>query len=224
MLSTAAHERHNPDLLRLMPTTCGHVVEVGASSGALAREYKKVNAKCHYVGVEVDPAFTELAARYCDEAITLDIERADEGFWRHQVDCDCWVFGDTLEHLRDPWHVLRQIRSRMSAHCVLVACIPNAQHWSLQVRLSVGDFFYQDQGLLDRTHLRWFTRKSLQSTLSHCGFALQAWQPRIFNAQAGKPYHQTIAKMAQLAGRDPQEAVEDCMPLQYVFRAGPGPV
>ena len=220
MLSTAAHERHNPDLLRLMPALARKVVEVGASSGALAREYKRVNPHCRYVGVEVDPALTLLAARHCDEAVTLDIETAGDTFWRQHLDCDCWVFGDTLEHLRDPWKILRQVRACMPPQAVLVACIPNAQHWSLQVSLSVGDFFYQDQGLLDRTHLRWFTRKTIHSSLSDCGFAIQAWHPRIFKPQAGQPYHQTIAQMARLAGRDPDKAIEDCLPLQCVFRAG----
>ena len=64
---------------------------------------------------------------------------------------DCWVFGDSLEHLRDPWALLGRIRSHLPIEAHIVACIPNAQHWSVQARLNCGIFRYEDQGLLEPT-------------------------------------------------------------------------
>ena len=78
MDQTPAHEHHNPDLLALLPGDVSRLVEVGCSSGALAREYKKINRSCYYVGVEAVPAYVRLAERYCDKVLELDIESVDE--------------------------------------------------------------------------------------------------------------------------------------------------
>jgi 2-polyprenyl-3-methyl-5-hydroxy-6-metoxy-1,4-benzoquinol methylase len=127
MEQTPAHDLHNPELLQLMPATARTVVEIGCSSGALAREYKKINGRCHYIGIDIMSQYIPLAKRYCDTVLQLDIEHADEAFLRTTLPGDCWVFGDTLEHLSDPWAVLSRIRSVISADGCVVACIPNAQ-------------------------------------------------------------------------------------------------
>ena len=111
MSQTPVHEFHNPELLDIIPWGASKLIEVGCSSGAMAREFKKISPTCHYLGIEIDPAYAKLAQRYCDQSLVLDIETADDTFWSTNADRDCWIFGDTLEHLRDPWKVLRQVRS-----------------------------------------------------------------------------------------------------------------
>lgn len=113
-----------------------------------------------------------MAQRYCDETLVLNIEQADDTFWGSQGDKDCWIFGDTLEHLVNPWRVLQNIYECLPIDGVVVACIPNAQHWSIQARLSIGDFRYEDEGLLDRTHLRWFTRQTIIEIFQGAGFEI----------------------------------------------------
>ena len=221
MDQTPVHEQHNPDLLSLIPKDAGTLVEVGCSSGALAREYKRLNSGCRYIGIDVDPSYVQLARRYCDEAIELDIENADERYLRERLVCDCWIFGDTLEHLRDPWSLLSKIRSFISESGSVVACIPNAQHWSIQARLSCGDFRYENSGLLDRTHLRWFTRMTIIEMFAEAGFEIVDGLPRIFNEPDRDRFLPAIRMMAQNMGADPELAVSDAMPLQYVVRAVP---
>lgn len=221
MNQTPVHDRHNPDLLRLIPLDAHKVVEVGCSSGALAREYKKLNSICRYVGLEIDPTYVALAKLHCDEADVVDIEAVDQLFWERHADADCWVFGDTLEHLRDPWQVLRHIRSILPEHGVVVACIPNAQHWSLQVKLSIGDFRYETSGLLDRTHLRWFTRQTIVELFEGAGFAIDEGIPRVFDEPERERFLPFIRGMAQATGSNPDVAVSDALPLQHVIRAIP---
>ena len=67
MNQTPAHDHHNPDLLRLMPSDASFVIEVGCSSGALAKVYRKLNRGVRYVGIEIDSEYVKLAKRYCDE-------------------------------------------------------------------------------------------------------------------------------------------------------------
>ena len=197
------------------------LVEVGCSSGALAREFKKISPDCNYFGIEIDPSYAQLAKRYCDESLSLNIEDADDEFWRKNASRDCWIFGDTLEHLKDPWEILRKIRQRIPEHGTVVACVPNAQHWSLQVKLSVGDFRYEESGLLDKTHLRWFTRQTLLEMFDQTGFEIIEGYPRVFDEPQRDRFLPAIEHMARLAGVDPAQAVSDCLPLQYVVKAIP---
>lgn len=219
MKQTPAHDFHNPDLLSLIPETSAKIIEVGCSSGALAKAFKQKNSNCKYIGIEIDSDYIELAKRYCDECLNIDIENVDDNFYLNNSDCDCWVFGDTLEHLRDPWLVLKKIRENIQFNGKVVACIPNAQHWSLQVKLSIGDFRYEDQGLLDKTHLRWFTRQTIIEMFEQAGFKIEAGQPRIFNEPNKDLFLPLIEKLAVRAGVDSKVAIQDALPLQYVIRA-----
>lgn len=221
MNQTPAHDRHNPDLLGLIPSTCRKLVEVGCSSGALAREYKKINPECRYLGVEIDPGYAKLARRYCDEVFLVNIEDAPEEFSFSSKDADCWIFGDSLEHLVDPWRVLAKVKQGLTAAGCVVACIPNAQHWSVQARLCCGEFRYEDAGLLDRTHLRWFTRLTIIEMFQSAGFRIAEGHPRIFEESNRGPFLEAIRRMAEISGADPDLAVSDAVPIQYVIKAVP---
>jgi SAM-dependent methyltransferase len=221
MEQTPAHEQHNPDLLRLIPPNARTIIEIGCSSGALAREYKKTNSQCRYVGIEVMPQYAQLAQRHCDAVYQSDIEGVDEESIRASLPGDCWIFGDSLEHLRDPWALLTKIRHTIVADGCVVACIPNAQHWSVQARLNCGGFRYEQSGLLDKTHLRWFTRITIIEMFLGAGFRIEAMFPRIFNHPGMEKILPSIKQMARDAGIDPEMAATDALPLQYVLRALP---
>lgn len=219
MDQTPAHELHNPDLLACLPMTAARVVEVGCSSGSLAREFKKQGGTGHYTGVELVPEYAELARRHCDRVLTLDIETVDENYLRSELSADCWIFGDTLEHLRDPWALLGRIRRVIPETGSIIACIPNAQHWSFQALLSVGALRYQASGLLDRTHLRWFTRITIAEMFEQAGFRIVESRSRIFDEPARDRILPKVRELALAVGADADQAVKDAIPLQYVIRA-----
>ena len=221
MQQTPVHEQHNPELLTLIPINSKNLIEIGCSSGALAREFKKISNDCHWLGIEIDPSYANMANRYCDKTIVLNIENANDDFWEETKNADCWIFGDVLEHLKDPWEILKSIRSNISNTGSVVACIPNAQHWTLQAKLSIGDFRYEASGLLDKTHIRWFTRQTIIEMFDQAGFQIEAGMPRIFNQPDQDLFLPIIAEMAKAAGADPQMAVNDALPFQYVIRAVP---
>ncbi|MGF6243441.1 MULTISPECIES: class I SAM-dependent methyltransferase [Paraburkholderia] len=221
MEQTPIHQAHNPDLLKLMPTNARRVVEVGCSSGALAREYKRLNPNVHYIGIELVPAYAEAARAHCDEVMAFDIEAVDEYVLRSELAADCWVFGDVLEHLKDPWLLLRKIRAAMGDTGHIVTCIPNMQHWSVQARLSCGDVRYEDSGLFDRTHLRWFSRVTMLEMFTQSGFRVEDGMARIFDEPQRETFLPIIKAMATAAQADVNAAVQDALPLQYVLRAVP---
>ena len=240
MGQTPVHDNHNPDLLRLIPQGAASLIEVGCSSGALAREFKKINPACNYLGIDIDESYVKLAARYCDDTahlaagchirrgyvklaarycddtLAMDIEHADEWFFESNGMRDCWIFGDALEHLQNPWGILEKIRKVIPKHGSIVACIPNAQHWSLIAKLSIGDFRYEDNGLLDRTHLRWFTRQTIIELFNDAGFNIVEGVARVFDEPAKDRFLPFIAELAKASGMDPGLAIADAIPLQHV--------
>jgi len=219
MQQTPVHDRHNPDLLRLIPATARRLVEVGCSSGALAREYQTINATCHYLGIEIDSAYAKLAERYCNEVLVLDIEEATDADFSGRLAADCWSFGGTLEHLVEPWKLLRMICLHLPGDGCVLACIPNTQHWSVQARLNCGSSRYEDAGLLDRTHLRWFTRITMLEMFHNAGFKITEGFPRIFDEPGREKVLGAIRLMATSIGADPELAAKDALPIQYVVKA-----
>lgn len=221
MDQTPAHDGHNPELLAILALRAQRIVEVGCSTGALAREFRRRGGTAHYTGIELDAHYAELARRHCDAVLAVDIETMNREFLRDSLPADCWVFGDTLEHLRDPWSLLARIRAVIPSSGCIAACIPNAQHWTVQALLNAGVFRYQASGLLDRTHLRWFTRTTIGELFEGAGFRVVEWVPRIFREPGRDRVLPGIRALAAATGADPDQAVNDAIPLQYVVRAVP---
>ncbi len=213
---------YNFDLLNFIPKNSQQLVEVGCNSGALAAAYKKLNPDCFYSGIEIDATSAQSARHYCDSVLELDIESVGIEFFNKFSQVDCWIFGDVLEHLKNPWLVLSHIRNIIPPNGSVVACIPNAQHWSIQAKLALGDFRYQEEGgLLDKTHLRWFTRQTIFELFASAGFQVTEGYPRILDEPMREKVIPVIQKMAEVLGVDPEIAVNDSLPLQYVIRAIP---
>jgi SAM-dependent methyltransferase len=221
MRQTPLHENANAELLALIPRDASRVIEVGCSSGALAREYRKVNAACDYVGIEIDPQYAAVARAHCSRVLVADIEDMSDANFDALFPAACWVFGDVLEHLYDPWSVLRRIRSRLAGDASVVACIPNAQHWSVQLRLNTGEFYYEDAGLLDRTHIRWFTKATVAHLFRSTGFEIVEGGGRVVDDPEQATVLRAVRAFAESIRSDVEAAVDNASPFQWVVRAMP---
>jgi SAM-dependent methyltransferase len=221
MKQTPIHNNYNHDILKIMPDDLQNIVEVGCSSGALAAAYRLTNKKCRYTGIEIDPDYADSAKASCHEVICGNIEQFDDNDFLRLFPSDCWIFGDTLEHLYDPWALLQRIRPHLAPNAQIIACIPNAQHWSIQARLNSGQFRYEDQGLMDRTHIRWFTRTTIMEMVESSGFKIIEGFPRILDEPARENILPAIRTMALALGIDPQQAVDDAIPFQWVIKLKP---
>lgn len=91
---------------------------------------------------------------------------------------DCIVLADSLEHMEDPWRALLTARQLLAANGSVILSVPNVSHLSVILRLIRGRWTYRDAGLLDRTHLRFFTPLSLRSALADAGLIVGAMQYR----------------------------------------------
>jgi hypothetical protein len=215
---TPINEVHNVDVFNFMRPGYHKVVEVGSSSGALARVYREGNPQTKYVGIEIDASYADASKRYCNEVILGNVEKLPQETFDALADGDCWIFADALEHLYDPWQMVRKIRANARNGVEIIACIPNAQNWGLQSCLNTGQFVYQDSGLLDRTHIRWLTRLTMIDLFQANGFRVEQMIARILNPP-GPEMQAAIRAMAAAAGADPEQALQDAIPFQYVLRA-----
>ena len=147
------------------------VVEFGCASGYMSRWL--VAAGCRVTGVEVDAAMASEARGVCDEVVVADLDT------RRLVDLlpgsafDVAVFGDVLEHLRDPWRVLDETRSLLAEGGSVVISIPNVAHGNVRLALLRGAFDYQELGLMDNTHLRFFTLKTVRELCMRAGYRIE---------------------------------------------------
>lgn len=215
---TPINSTHNVDVLNFMRGDFSKVVEVGSSSGALALAYRKINPTCSYIGIEIDASYAEASKQHCTEVIHGNVEKLSDDAFGKIADAQCWIFADALEHLYDPWQLLRRIKSDACADVEVVACIPNAQNWGIQSCLNSGRFIYQDSGLLDRTHIRWFTRLTIFDLFHANGFRVVEMISRILQ-QPNDEMKAGIRQIARASGADPEVAVQDAIPFQYVVRA-----
>jgi len=87
---------------------------------------------------------------------------------------DCAIFCDIIEHLVDPYSLLLAVKAKLAGNGVVVASIPNVRYYRAFVKFAIhGDWQYEDQGILDKTHVRFFTRKSIIDTFEQLGYTIQ---------------------------------------------------
>ena len=211
----------NHDLLNSIPLSASRVLEIGCGSGALGAAYKLLNPRSTYVGVEIVADVARSARERLDQVVCGDVE--DPQLDMPLVDgekYDCLVYGDVLEHLRDPWTVLQRHLGLLSESGVVLACIPNVQHWSVIANLLAGDWPLADQGLFDRTHLRWFTRTSILEWFSALGLSIHQFQSRIFGLEQSREFLEKLRPALSNLQLEPQKVLEGMAPLQYVIVAG----
>ena len=218
MQQTPINDIHNLDVLAFMGKNYASVVEVGSSSGALAKAYHGINPSCCYTGIEIDKAYAQASKKHCDRVIFGNVETLSDAVFAKLDGAQCWVFADALEHLYDPWKLLARIKASAAPGVEIVACIPNAQHWGIQSCLNSGQFVYQNSGLLDRTHIRWFTRLTILELFRSTGFRVEQMISRVMN-KPGPEIAQAIGNLARASSSDSEQALQDCIAFQYVVRA-----
>lgn len=150
------------------------VLEVGCASGVQTR-YLKEHLNCRVTGIELDPHAAEDARPYCENLIIGSIEELDLSTALGKQHYDAITFADVLEHLHDPADTLRKIRPFLKENGYLIASIPNIAHAAICWELAHGRFDYQKFGLLDNTHIRFFTKKNVARLFEETGYQIVSW-------------------------------------------------
>jgi SAM-dependent methyltransferase len=151
--------------------TTPRILDIGCGAGANARALKEISPHAVIVGVEPNARAAELALEVCDRVL---VGTADDWLVQGQErPFDGVILSDVLEHTPDPVDFLERLAAApaLQRACFVIS-VPNYAVWYNRVRTLVGRFEYSWSGLFDRTHLRFFTRRSLRELLGYCGFDL----------------------------------------------------
>lgn len=150
------------------------VMDVGCGVGTTLQWLKRLRPSMTTIGVEIS---AETAARVVDgvdQLHVLDVNREMARLQSYSGKIDLLLLLDVLEHLINPWECLLELRKLLSSTGVVIASIPNVRNLKVLVPLALqGKWQYQSSGILDRTHLRFFTRTSIVDLFHGAGFAVQ---------------------------------------------------
>lgn len=170
--SIAQGERTSLSVLAGMVTPGSRVLDLGTGSGALGQHLRD-HAGCLVDGVTINEQEAAIARPNYRRIQVADLEQADWHAAFSGERYDFIVCADVLEHLRRPETALTACRELLAPGGQVLISVPNAAYCGLVAELLHGDFRYRDEGLLDRTHLRFFTRRSLLQFLQAGGWAVE---------------------------------------------------
>jgi 2-polyprenyl-3-methyl-5-hydroxy-6-metoxy-1,4-benzoquinol methylase len=162
--------KSRPEMMRFVPAQAKRVLEFGCGEGAFSAALK-IERGLEAWGVELDPAAAAEAARHLDKVLAGPLEDQLALLPEHYF--DCIVFNDVLEHLVDPFTVLHRVKKLLHEGGVVVCSIPNARFFPAFIDFVFRkQWRYEDHGVWDRTHLRWFTQRSIAAMFDALGYDL----------------------------------------------------
>lgn len=191
-MHTPTHERSadyfshaRTEIESLLPKGAVRVLDVGCGKGATV-EWLKEDGRCSFAaGIEMDGAAAQRARRHCDRVAVGDAQEVlDQALAWGPYDVVLCL--DVLEHMIEPWEFLGRLAAGLAPGAHVIASVPNVRHYKVSLPLLLaGRFEYEAQGVLDRTHLRFFTRRSARRMFDGGAFELAALRPS--RPPAGSP-------------------------------------
>jgi 2-polyprenyl-3-methyl-5-hydroxy-6-metoxy-1,4-benzoquinol methylase len=149
------------------------ILDVGCGRGCLGEEMRSRGNVVH--GIELDPEAAAMAKQRLDLVVCADATVVDQLPVEVRAgQYDTLVLADVLEHMANPQRFLDQVTPLLRPSGRIVVSLPNVASWPMRLRLLAGDFTYADAGILDRTHLRFFTRKTARALIEEAGFRIVA--------------------------------------------------
>lgn len=164
------YDNNRKEVAKYIPSEIKSILDVGCGQGAFLQLIKeKTSAKTW--GIEMEPEMAEIAKKHTDTVLIGKVEDVIGSLPDRYF--DCISFNDVLEHLLAPADILQLIKPKFSNNGILVASIPNVRYFGNLYELIVKkDWEYKDAGILDATHLRFFTKKSMKRMLELAGYKI----------------------------------------------------
>jgi len=166
------HIRH--DLIQMIEGNDNKILDIGCGEGQTGWTLKKLGKAKEVIGIELVEGTAKRAEPRLDKVIHGDVEEEITLSFQPEY-FDYIILADVIEHLIDPWRVIKQLSRFLSREGFLIASIPNIGHWSVLKDLILFDKFeYQRAGILDKAHLRFFTEKTILAMFSQSGFTVKS--------------------------------------------------
>jgi 2-polyprenyl-3-methyl-5-hydroxy-6-metoxy-1,4-benzoquinol methylase len=213
-VSWSYYEDPRPDVQALIAPLGRRILDVGCGAGALGAALSAAGAS-HVAGVEQHSQAAALARERVNDLVEGDLTSVALPF--RPGEFDYIVFADVLEHVRDPQAAVARYLPFLAADGRVVVSVPNMRFYLVLLRLAFDRWSYEDSGVRDRTHVRIFTRRSLESMLRALGLRIERLHRnyRLFEDQS------RIGRVGALATRLARATIapmllRDLMAFQYV--------
>jgi len=190
-MKTTPNYYENPrnDITGLIPADARRILDVGCGTGNLGAAIKgSRGGSIEVVGIEIDPDAASKAKGKLDKVIEGNVETSGLPFPGGYF--DVIIYGDVLEHLIDPWGTLKKHREFLKSKGLVIASIPNVAHYRVIKMLKKKEWRYQDAGILDSTHIRFFTIKSISRMFVEAGFRIESVSHNICGSKIKKKLNQ----------------------------------
>jgi 2-polyprenyl-3-methyl-5-hydroxy-6-metoxy-1,4-benzoquinol methylase len=214
-------DRPRLDVVGLLEPPFQSVLEIGCGSGATGQAVKQKFPGVTYFGVELDPVSAASARTVLDRVITGDIEQIDLG--HHDVlqnMFDVIICADVLEHLYDPWNVVGTLHRYLRPGGRVIASIPNVQNARVLDNLVGGRWTYCGQGLLDATHIRFFTLHEIRQMFINNGYVVEQMVSSCdADMPTGGPWPRDIDLGRLIVKQATADHVQQLFTFQYLLRA-----
>ena len=217
MSSANYYDGLNEKLFKLIPRSARKVLELGCANGQLGRAFKAQNPCVHWSGVDISTEALAHATQHLDAVFHTDLNQTRIQDAVKERAFDTIVIGNLLEHLIHPEKVLTDLLDISTGDVTLVCCIPNMTHFSVIQRLLTGDMSYDAHGLLDKTHLRFFSPASSCKMFLDSGW-LPDMQDSYTTAQADTRTLQGLLHVTTAMAIPPETAFEKLHLYQMVFK------
>ena len=197
-----------PDIVALLETNSdGAILELGCGAGGTGRAAIAAGKAGRYVGIELDRNAAAAASEILSEVLVGDVQELDLTQYRGRF--DALIISEVLEHLTDPWTTLKTLVECLKPNGAVFASSPNIAHWAVVKELIFGRFAYADVGVMDRTHLRWFTPDSYRHMFEGAGVEVSSirplvpprWKARTINRLTGGRFHHLVVVQIMIEGR-----------------------
>lgn len=161
------------DIERLIPLNTRTVLDVGCSTGMLGAAIK-ARTGAQVFGIELSETMADEALKHIDQVFVGDASQIILQGKLENHRFDLIIFADVLEHLVDPWIVLKAAKDYLNPEGIIIASIPNVRHLDTIYHLLVkGRWPYRERGIHDRTHLRFFTKQNIVELFTSAGLAIE---------------------------------------------------
>ncbi|MHA1274499.1 MAG: class I SAM-dependent methyltransferase [Candidatus Helarchaeota archaeon] len=146
------------------------VLEVGCATGYISKKLKENG--CKVTGIEINPQSAEIAKEYCEQIIVGNVEELKDLPLNRDY-FDFILFADVLEHLLHPTRTLAKLKKYLKKDGKIFISLPNIANYRVRLNLLVGRFNYTEIGLLDKTHIRFFTIRTAKQLIKDAGLKLE---------------------------------------------------
>ena len=191
----------------LLPNYSEKILDIGCGDGATL-EWIKTSKRCGKTyGIEISESSYLKAKKILDETLNINIEKEKNFFMEKKFDLILVL--DVIEHLLDPWKFLNLIKSRLNEGGSIIISVPNIRHYSiLKDLIFFGNWEYSQSGILDRTHLRFFTKKNLK----------KMFEKEKLNIEMLKKYPIDYSGTAKMLNKISFNLFSDFLTQQYIFK------